>query len=167
MVKWSNPFENYKSEHIFRIYYNTFLGFIIIHSNMAAGSVCMSSDPDENIMTTVWDVKEIYRYKTSKMIYYDGERIRWSADHESLKKCIEYAFSSEVNGRRQGAIQKSLIALTLIYPGKLSSLLFRGKAGNLVKECLIKACMSSTLDEFQDNLKVCTTSITNVCDGVS
>ncbi|CAB4044202.1 Hypothetical predicted protein, partial [Paramuricea clavata] len=27
--------------------------------------------------------------------------------------------------------------------------------------------MSSTLDEFQDNLKVCTTSITNVCDGVS
>ena len=55
-------------------------------------------------MTTVWDVKEIYRYKTSEMIYYDGERIRWSADHESLKKC-----------RHQGAIQKSLIALTLIY----------------------------------------------------
>ncbi len=53
------------------------------------------------------------------------------------------------------------------YPGKLSSLLFRGKAGSLVKECLIKAYMSSTLDEFQDNLKVCTTSITNVCDGVS
>jgi hypothetical protein len=49
----------------------------------------------------------------------------------------------------------------------LSSLLFRGKASNLVKECLIKACMSSTLDEFQDNLKVCTTSITNVFDGVS
>jgi hypothetical protein len=60
---------------------------------MVAGSVCMSSDPDENIMTTVWDVKEIYRYKTSEIIYYDGERIRWSADHESLKKCIEYAFA--------------------------------------------------------------------------
>ena len=60
---------------------------------MAAGSVCTSSDFDENIMITAWDAKEINRYKTSEMIYYDGERIRWCADYESLKKCIEYAFA--------------------------------------------------------------------------
>ena len=106
------------------------------------------------------------------MIYYDGERIRWSADHESLKKCIEYAFAQRGKWSSPGGNSKKFDSFNFDlsctwYPGKLSSLLFRGKAGNLVKECLIKACMSSTLDEFQDNLKVCTTSITNVCDGVS
>ncbi len=39
---------------------------------MTAGSVCTSSDFDENIMITAWDVKEIYRYKTSEMII-----LRW------------------------------------------------------------------------------------------
>ncbi len=139
---------------------------------MAAGSVCTSSDFDENIMITAWDVKEIYRYKTSEMIYYDGERIRWCADYESLKKCIEYAFTQRGKWSSPGGNSKKFDSFNFDlsctwYPGKLSSLLFRGKAASLVKECLIKAYMSSTLDEFRDNLKVCTTSITNVCDGVS
>ena len=41
----------------------------VTKDNMVASSVCTNSDFDENIMNAAWDVKEIYRYKTSEMIY--------------------------------------------------------------------------------------------------
>ena len=120
-----------------------------------------ASISNRNICLSTWDLQGIYRHKGSQLqdIVYDGKRIRWHNDYESLKKFIEFVFAQQGKWKAGGTSKKFVSSIADLsctwYPGKLNSLLFHGEAGDLVNEILVTACKSTSLNTFQKSVKGC------------
>ena len=126
-------------------------------------AVCCSPEAgnsNRNICLSTWDLQGIYRHKGSQDIGYDGKRIRWHSDYESLKKFIECVFAQQGKWKSAGGTSKKFVSSIADlsctwYPGKLNSLLFHGEAGDLVNEILVTACKSTSFNTFENSVKGC------------
>ena len=120
-----------------------------------------ASISNRNICLSTWDLQGIYRHKGSQLqdIVYDGKRIRWHNDYESLKKFIEFVSAQQGKWKAGGTSKKFVSSIADLsctwYPGKSNSLLFHGEAGDLVNEILVTACKSTSLSTFQKSVKGC------------
>ncbi len=88
--------------------------------------------------------------KSTKIVY-DGTRVKWCDNYESLKVFIESGFCQEGKWRASGGSSKSFDAFSaefrvIWYPGKYNTLTFSGSAGELAKECLMKLCGGQCID---------------------
>ena len=130
--------------------------------------VCCSSEYsnlNRNICLSTWDFQGIYmRHKVSQDIDYDGKRISWHNDYESLQKFIECVFAQQGKWKSAGGTSKKFVSSIADlsctwYPGKLNSLLFHGKTGDLVNEILVTVCKSTSFNTFENSVKVCVQNI--------
>ena len=136
----------------------------ISSSNMA---VCCSSEYsnlNRNICLSTWDLQGIYRHKVSQDIDHDGKRISWHNDYESLQKFIECVFAQQGKLKSAGGTSKKFVSpiadlSCTWYPGKLNSLLFHGKTGDLVNVILVTVCKSTSFNTFKNSVKVCVQNI--------
>ena len=125
---------------------------------MAVRCSLETSSSNGNICLSTWDLQGIYRHKSSQDIVYDGKRIRWQNDYESLQKLIECVFAQQGKWKSAGGTSKkfvsSIVDLSCTwYPGKLNSLLFHGETGDLVNEILVTACKSTSFNTFVNSVK--------------
>ena len=119
-----------------------------------------ASNSNRNICLSTWDLPGIYRHKGSQDIVYDGKRIRWHNDYESLKKFIQCVFAQQGKWKSAGGTSKKFVSSIADlsctwYPGKLNSLLFHGEAGDLANEILVVACKSTSFHTFENSVKGC------------
>ena len=130
-------------------------------------AVCCSSEYsnlNRNICLSTWDLQGIYRHKVSQDIDHDGKRISWHNDYESLQKFIECVFAQQGKWKSAGGTSKKFVSSIADlsctwYPGKLNSLLFHGKTGDLVNVILVTVCKSTSFNTFKDSVKVCVQNI--------
>jgi hypothetical protein len=119
---------------------------------------------NRNICLSTWDLQGIYRHKVSQDINYDGKRISWHNDYESLQKFIECVFAQQGKWKSAGGTSKKFVSSIADlsctwYPGKLNSLLFHGKTGDLVNEIMVTVCKSTSFNTFENSVKVCVQNI--------
>jgi hypothetical protein len=89
-------------------------------------AVCCSSEYsnlNRNICLSTWDFHGIYRHKVSQDIDYDGKRISWHNDYESLQKFIECVFAQQGKWKSAGGTSKKFVSSIADlsctwYPGK-------------------------------------------------
>ena len=117
-----------------------------------------------NVCLSTWDLQGIYRHKVSQDIDYDGKRISWHNDYVSLQKFIECVFAQQGKWKSAGGTSKKFVSSIADisctwYPGKLNSLLFHGKTGDLVNEILVTVCKSTSFNTFENSVKVCVQNI--------
>ena len=121
---------------------------------MADGQVKDNSDMIDNNYRTCWDFNKINEHIKSKSITYDGIRVKWCDNYESLKVFIESAFRQQGKWWSSGGNSRfdaSTAEFGVIwYPGKHNTLTFNGNAGDLAKECLIELCTSSSLGNSEN-----------------
>ncbi len=84
-------------------------------------------------------------------IVYDGTRVKWCDNYESLKVFIESAFCQQGKWRASGGSSNCFDAFSaefrvIWYPGKYNTLTFSDSAGELAKECLMKLCGGHRID---------------------
>lgn len=109
------------------------------------GHVLASPDKIAKKSNVCWDFVKINEYIKFAKIVYDGTRVKWNDNFESLKKFVESAFCQHGKWRASGGSSKSFDAFSgefrvIWYPGKHNTLTFNGNAGELAKECLMKLC---------------------------
>ena len=112
---------------------------------MADSHAFESSNTNVNNHTASWDFNIINESIKSKSIMYDGTRVKWCKDYESLKTFIEGAFGLDGKWRAFEGSSKKFDAAntdfsTIWYPGKLNTLTFNGKIGEQAKKNLINRC---------------------------
>jgi hypothetical protein len=88
---------------------------------------------------------------------YDGTRVKWCKDYESLKTFIEGAFGLDGKWRAFGGSSKKFDAAntdfsTIWYPGKLNTLSFNGKIGEQAKKNLINRCELSSMSDVENTV---------------
>ena len=125
---------------------------------MAVRCLPETSGSNSNICLSAWDLQGIYRHKSSQDIVYDGKRIRWHNDYESLQKLIVRVFAQRGKWKSAGGTSKKFVSSIADlsctwYPGKLNSLLFHGETGDLVNEILVTACKSTSFNTFVNSVK--------------
>ena len=103
--------------------------------------------------------RNLYRHKVSQ-----DKRISWHNDYESLQKFIECVFAQQGKWKSAGGTSKKFVSSIADlsctwYPGKLNSLLFHGKTGDLVNEILVTVCKSTSFNTFENSVKVCVQNI--------
>ncbi len=118
---------------------------------MADSHVSGSSDKITKKSNICWDFVKINECIKSTKIVYDGTRVKWCDNYESLKVFIESAFCQQGKWRASGGSSKSFDAFSaefrvIWYPGKHNTLTFSGSAGELAKECLMKLCGGHSID---------------------
>ena len=132
---------------------------------MAGRCLSVASNSNGNICSSTWDLQGIYRHKGSHDIVYDGKRIRWHNDYESLQKFIEYVFAQtrqmEIGRGNFKKVCKFYIAdlSCTWYPGKLNYLIFHGETGDLANEIFVTVCKSTSFNSFENSVKECIQNI--------
>ena len=93
-----------------------------------------SSDKIVNTLSNdCLDFSKLKEYITSESIVYNGIRMKWCSNYDSLEVFIESSCCQ--HGKSD--------FVAIWYPGKLNTLTFNGDVGKQVKECLIKLCTAS------------------------
>ncbi len=110
--------------------------------NMEDSHSKCSSDSNTNISRGVYDLDKINEYITSKSVVYDGKRVKWCGNYETLQEFVRTAFRQQGkwwlpggNARRFDAFTSDFVVIC--YPGKLSTLTFKGESDFLAKKYLI------------------------------
>ncbi|CAB3988628.1 Hypothetical predicted protein [Paramuricea clavata] len=134
---------------------------------MADGHVHGSSNTSVNNHTASWDSNIINESIKSESITYDGTRVKWCKDYESLKIFIEAAFGLDGKWRSFGESSKKFDAAnadfsTIWYPGKLNTLTFNGKIGKQAKENLINRCELSSMSDVENTVNQTTSKCTQL-----
>ncbi len=103
---------------------------------------------------------KINEYITSKSVVYDGKRVKWCGNYETLQEFVRTAFRQQGkwwlpggNARRFDAFTSDFVVIW--YPGKLSTLTFKGESGLLAKEYLIDPNISPQSVCEDDPVKPC------------
>jgi hypothetical protein len=101
---------------------------------MAAGHVSASSLDNLNFLVKCVDTNTIKSLKDKAHLIYEGNRIKWTQDLDSLKYFIENIVGLNGRWRSPGGKSKQFnstnadLSITW-YPGKQNSLSFQGKDG--------------------------------------
>ena len=111
---------------------------------MAAGHDFLNFTKIGILMSLNLDLDIIRSLKGRGQLTYDGTRIKWSQDLQSLKKFVENIVGlrgiwSSPGGKAKRFTSVNFDLIATWYPGKQNSLLFQGKDGDLLKNYLVSA----------------------------
>ena len=128
---------------------------------MAAGHVLASSSNNLNFVAKCLDTNTIKSLNDTAHLIYEGNRVKWTQDFDSLKYFIENIAGLDGRWTLPGGKSKQFISanadLSMTwYPGKLNSLIFHGKDGILFKDFLVKTLEEPDIDSPILNAKFST-----------
>ena len=128
---------------------------------MAAGHVSASSLDNLNFLVKCVDTNTIKSLKDKAHLIYEGNRIKWTQDLDSLKYFIENIVGLNGRWRSPGGKSKQFnstnadLSITW-YPGKQNSLSFQGKDGIVLKDFVVKMLEEPNIDSPNSSAKFST-----------
>ena len=128
---------------------------------MAAGHVSASSLDNLNFLVKCVDTNTIKSLKDKAHLIYEGNRIKWTQDLDSLKYFIENIVGLNGRWRSPGGKSKQFNSINADlsitwYPGNQNSLLFQGKDGIVLKDFVVKMLEEPNIDSPNSNAKFST-----------
>ena len=116
---------------------------------MADGSKILNSPILKNFSLDCIDIPSIKSLNAKTVLVYEGARIKWTNDLESLKNFVENIIGLDGRWKSPGGKSKQFVSsdfdlVMTWHPGKQNTLLFNGKDGELVRKFLISTLNTST-----------------------
>ena len=121
---------------------------------MAVGSDSPSSSKYINAEFKIIDINSIKLLKDQSDLVYDGTRIKWMRDFPSLVNFVKSTIGLSGRWKSSGGKAKLFTDVNTDfiitwYPGKLNSLTFNGKKGELLKTFLVSVLNTNCVDQIK------------------
>lgn len=140
---------------------------------MADGQLENTSDLNRSTTRNDCDFDKINLYMASKRVIYDGERIKWCDDYESLQEFVNIVFCQQGKWRPSGGNARRFEASTsdlvvIWYPGKLNTLTLKGTHGILARKHLINQSISpqGACEDYVKPHEMCCCRVDDNADNV-